>query len=61
MSKFYVLLELELADDADTPAAWNFGALLDLAHDDECYASVYRATPDLDVRVRLTDNAAYEV
>lgn len=61
MPKFYVLLELELADDAVPPTDWNFGDLLDLPPTDACYASVYRATPDLDVRLRLTDNDAYEV
>lgn len=60
MPKFYVLLELELESDA-TPAEWNFGNLLDLAPTEACYASVYRATPDLDVRLRLTDSDACEV
>lgn len=60
MSKFYVLLELELESDA-TPADWDFQSLLDLPPTSAVYGTVYRATPDLDVRLRLTEDDDYEV
>ena len=61
MSKFYVLLELELESDADNPADWDFQSLLDLPPTSAVYGAVYRATPDLDVRLRLTEDDACEV
>lgn len=60
MSKFYVLLEMDLPD-GETPADWDFQSLLDLPPTSAVYGTVYRATPDLDVRLRLTEDDAYEV
>ena len=61
MSKVYVLLELVGLPDDESPADWDFQTLLDLPPTCAVYGTVYRATPDLDVRLRLTDNDAYEV